>query len=213
MKVVEVATPIIIPQDRTRSSGVHLSGIIRGIALNMGYLDEKWDKPELGNKLLVAIGLAWEDWATKHLHQEVTYHPPEEEVDGIYLTLDGFTNFDDMEYTKVFTEQVSVPDDFSYLLVNEFKTTHKSSRGLSNPQVGFLHKKWWMWLAQLKGYCYVMETRWAKLHPLFLRGDYSYDSGMMSLPEYRTFAFEFTKWEIEENWRMIVNNKHLARPE
>lgn len=211
MTVVELPQRIILPADRTRSPGLHLSGIIRGIALAMGWLNEKYDKQELSNKILIAIGLAWEEWVTKNIHREVTYHPPEVEVDGIYLTLDGFTNFDELEYSKVFTQ--TAPDDFAYLWVNEFKTTHKSSRGLGDPEVAFRDKKWFMWMAQIKGYCRAMDTRWAQLHALFMRGDHRFGNGNIPLPEYRTWAFEFTQWEIQENWEMMLRNKHLARLE
>jgi hypothetical protein len=209
MKVVEVPFKLELARDPRRSGGLHQSSIVRGIALRSGFLEAKYADDEEMDPVLVTIGLAFEDYIFRHHHPDVVYHPEEVECDGIKQSYDGIVDFDEGEYTQFWGVK---PADFGYLKLVEAKTTHKSSRGLDNPSVGFANKKFWMWMAQIKGYCYTMETRWAVLHALFLRG--AYGKGWDEVkPQYRIFNFEFTEWELQENWSMLVNNKHLGKEE
>jgi hypothetical protein len=210
VRVREIPVELKLERDPTRTGGIHQSSIIKAIALRSGILDSRYaeeeDFAEMSNPLLVMLGLAWEDWASKHLHPDVTYHPGEVECDGIKQSVDGWSETEPDTYTRVWLEPC--PEDWMSVKVNEFKSTHKSCKGLDNPEIGFRDQKFWMWIAQMMGYCHTFQTRWATLHVLFVRGDYKAFG-----PQYRVFEFEFTEEEIEDNWNMILAHKHLGREE
>jgi hypothetical protein len=160
------------------------------------------------DKLLVLIGLAFEDYVFRKYHPEVLYHPPEVELDGIKQSYDGIKDTTAGEYTKVWARKP--PKDFGGVTLVEAKTTHKSARKiLADPSLGFLDKRFWMWRSQMMGYCKSLETRWCTLHVLFMRGSWGKDWETKK-PLYCIFEFEFSQFEIDENWDMLVNNRHLG---
>ena len=78
-------------------------------------------------------------------------------------------------------------------IVHEVKATYKSTR-----TVGDLSSQW-MWLAQIKAYCKGLDTRHARLHVLFLCGDYTYPIK----PVLKVWDIEFTQEEIDANWELL----------
>jgi hypothetical protein len=78
-----------VPKDKIgseiRSSGVHLSGIIR-YCLDL----DKGDRDPDFMPLCMALGLAWEAWAVG-LFPNVVWQPGEEELDGVFGTPDGLS--------------------------------------------------------------------------------------------------------------------------
>lgn len=209
MITTSITITLHTPGGRPRSEGVHLSKVLKGIAVESGILkpeyaedlsleevsgrqEEWWNALAPAVKLRMSIGLAWEDWYVPQL-QSVAYHPGEMEVDGIYMTHDG--------------ESI----DFLYaspleLALHEVKATYKSIK-----TVGDL-KTQWLWLAQTKGYCKGLKTRVAYLHVLFLCGDYKYPI----TPQLKCWRIEYTQAEIDENWDIItgyVNHRQLLERE
>jgi hypothetical protein len=173
---------------QARSPGVHLSNILKPIALSMGF----W-KPEAEDEEMcqvagleqfsmqslkrMALGLAWEQWLGPQL-TGVNFHFGEVSADGIIMTPDGF--------------------DFTDWHLHEFKVTWRSSR---RPVEGE-----WYWLAQVKGYLKGMgpdpEGRYrASLWVYYVNG--SYQGGPS--PEFLRHDLEFESGEIEGNWRLVVN--------
>src|SRR5258706_11163381 len=92
-----------------RSPGVHVSGLIRAMAVDYGILDRKWvpedfdllditeDGTDAGewwngldedSKVRMAIGMAWEQWYLPQI-PGVIHQPGELYLNGVYLTLDG----------------------------------------------------------------------------------------------------------------------------
>ena len=138
------------PNAQPRTSGIHLSGVIQHIALLTGRL-EKDDQEaltgfSLETKLMMALGLAWEDWLAHQL-PHVDYHFGELSLDNILCTPDG----------------LDIANDTLY----EFKTTRKSSfRVLDN------YDKQWMWISQNQGYLKMLG--WTKVRQIiyFINGDY-----------------------------------------
>lgn len=210
MKVRELEFHLSLMPTEGRTPGLHQSSIIKAVALRSGFLDWKWALDESMDPLKVILGLGWEDKLPMiHPEMNIEYHPGEVEQDGIILTCDGISELDQDEYTQVWLEPI--PGDFTHFRVHEFKLTWKSSRGITG-SYWFMDSKWWMWKAQVMGYCKVWGTRWARLHVYFVNGDYSKGAGGTG-PQYRIFDFEFTWAELNENWKMLLNHAHLGTPE
>lgn len=188
MKITPLEFKMDLKNDGSRSGGLHLSDVIRDVALRSGILDSKYAEQSDDDQsfvMKVSLGLAWEDWLAANVHRDVCYHPGETMVDGISMSPDGVS----------FSKALSPKDDIP--TVHEFKLTWKSmKRDISGE---------WMWLAQIKGYCHAMKTTRAVLHVYWVNGDYSHD-GPLSGPQYRMYGLEFTLIELSENWRMITGN-------
>lgn len=191
MIVIPQPVDLQLPTGAPRSTGVHVSGIIRAIATETGIL-QKEQAEELSLVdvrtitdptviLRISIGLAWESWYIKEIlcQQGVIDHPYEMKVDGIYMTHDG--------------ESLDVILSLPHLVIHEIKATYKSTN-----TVGELVDQW-MWLAQMKAYCRGAKTRFAKLHVLFLCGDYKYPLQ----PQLKCWLVEFTQEEIDEAWDLL----------
>lgn len=194
------ATIYLPPSDTPRSEGVHVSGIIRCIAKEQGILKKDLqeelslvDVREITDPVAILrmnIGLAWEQhYILKILgSQGVIDHPGELEIDGIYLTHDGES------VSTVVHERISA----IRLLVHECKATYKSTRTVGNLEPKDSN---WMWLAQLKAYCKALETQYARMHVLFLCGDYKYPI----TPQLGCWDVYFDQEEIEGNWQLMTD--------
>ena len=125
-----------------RSSGVHVSQIIRLIAVKMGFLkdgdDEEIDMASglpVDALLRISLGMAWEEWLAPRLailyresgQGDFLYHPGEFSQDGIAGSPDALT---------------FLPD--GRVRLHEFKATWKSTKRILN----FDHE--WYWLSQVK---------------------------------------------------------------
>lgn len=165
----------------SRNKGVHLSGIIRYC---MGYGDRKDAEPDV-MPLPMAIGMAWEAWAVG-LFPSVMWQPGEEELDGVYCTPDGMSSLD--------------IDGAPEIIVEEWKATYKSLHNYGD----VIKQSLWMW--QLAGLCCAMGLRFARLHVLWINGDYRPPQ-----PKYITYLIEFTQDELEKFWaNVIMRNKDKA---
>lgn len=202
MRITSTAVDLALPLGRApRSHGVHLSRIIRGIALETGVLKPEW-ADDLGliempgeqeawwagldqaSRLRMCIGLAWEDWYIPRMEGgSVVDHPGEMQVQGVYMTHDG-ESIDTILTTR---------GQWPVLALHEVKATYKSTK-----TVGDMTGQW-MWLSQCKGYCKGLETLRAYLHVLFLCGDYKYPI----TPQLRRWQIDFTQAEIDENWELM----------
>ncbi len=168
----------------SRSPGIHLSGIIRYC---MGYQDRQADDPD-ELPLNMAFGLAWEAWAVG-LFPAVMWQPGEESLDGVYATPDGLSSLD--------------IDGQAEIVVEEWKATWKSLH--THPDI--LTQTGWMW--QLAALCHMQGLRHARIHVLYVNGDYRPPK-----PRYITYLLEFTTTELERFWQnCILKNKDKAIPE
>lgn len=191
MIVEEIQFEIVLPVDENRSAGIHLSDVIRDMALSAGVLDKKYDTEEM-DKVLVLLGIAWENEIVKQ-HPDILFHPGEFTKDGLPGTPDGICVVDgDLS--------IAGYDPVSWR-VHEFKYTRKSSRGFLQ-HLESQSGKVWMYLVQIKCYCRLLDTTEAWLHVLFANGDYSFDAS----PEYRIYKLVFTPEEIASNWKMITSH-------
>jgi hypothetical protein len=190
---VQLAIP---PPSVPRGKGIHVSGIIRSIAIHTGILKpDSVDEPSMADSRIITdpvailrmtIGLAWEEYYLGvFLKDKVTKHPGEKCVDGIYMSPDGVSR-EWLPYPRVMITRV-----------HEVKATYKSIN-----TVGDMSGQW-LWLTQIKAYCKGMKTLYANLHVLFLCGDYK----MPIRPLVREWTLEFTQKEIDENWAMLKEYK------
>lgn len=167
-----------------RSTGVHLSGIIR-------YCMDLSSREEQDNEVMplnMAFGLAWEAWAVG-LFPAVIWQPGEEELDGVFGTADGLSQL------KIDGKYVDV--------VEEWKATWKGSSKYGN----VLAQKLWMW--QLCGLCKLNGVRHARIHILWINGNYKPPT-----PKYATYLIEFTQQELDDFWnKVILPNRDKATPE
>lgn len=199
MKITPVEAPIFLPPPATpRSEGVHVSSIIRAIALDMGKLKPEYADPSDEGALVdqraitdplailrMSIGLAWENWYIPQIlgPTGVKKHPGELHIDNIHMSPDGLSV--DVIITQQFRQRV--------MKVHEVKATYKSTN-----TVGDMSREW-MWLAQLQGYCKGAGTRHAKIHVLFLCGDYK----MPITPQLKCWDINFTQVELDQNWELM----------
>ncbi len=153
----------------------------------MGY-DKRTDDPDI-MPLNMALGLAWEAWAVG-LFPSVIWQPGEEVLDDVYGTPDGMSQL--------------VINDHDETIVEEWKSTYKSRR---THGVDITTETIWIW--QLMGLCKLMGLRFARLHVLWINGDYRPPS-----PVYVTYLLEFSQFELDQFWdKVILRNKDKAKPE
>lgn len=192
MTTTEIPVQLRLPESNTpRSKGIHVSGIIRAIATQQGILKPEWaedlslsDVREITDPVAVLrinIGLAWEAHYIP-LVGNIVDHPGEMCLDGVYMTHDG----ESVDVVMHSPGQI-------VLFVDEVKATYKSTK-----TVGDLSTQW-MWMAQCKAYCKGLNTRFCRLHALFLCGDYSYPIS----PMLKVWQVEFTQEEIDMNWELL----------
>lgn len=195
MTAIEIPIDLKLPKSLTpRSEGIHVSAIIRCIATEQGILKPEWaedlslsDVREITDPVAVLrinIGLAWEAHYIP-LVGNIVDHPGEMQLDGIFLTHDG-------ESVDVIITQNRERSPIVHF-VDEVKATYKSTK-----TVGDLSTQW-MWMAQCKAYCKALGTRFARMHVLFLCGDYSYPIK----PMLKVWQVEFTQEEVDMNWDLL----------
>jgi hypothetical protein len=197
------------PSPVARSKGVHQSAIIRSIAMEMGIL--KWDgvdEPTMADVRhitdpvaiqRICIGLAWEEWYIPQIlsREGIKKHPGEMCVDNIYMTPDGVG-----PGGVIITPEAIQNKRYPIVpcIIHEVKATYKSIN-----TVGDLCSQW-LWLSQVKGYCKGAGTRLARLHVMFLCGDYK----MPIQPVTKAWDLEFTQKEIDDNWSLLKDYRDYA---
>lgn len=201
MEVEILAPPIIEPVGLPRSDGIHVSNIIRVIAVlnkslkpqyveSLDLVDRSsenwWETLDEPVKIRMAIGMAWEEWYVRTQLPNVVGQPGEMCVEGIYMTHDG----ESLE--TIMSER---GHDQTVLALHEVKTTSKSINTVGNL------KSQYIWLSQMKAYCKGLGTIHANLHVLYLQGDYSYPRQQML----RVYRVTFTQAEIDENWQILTS--------
>jgi hypothetical protein len=227
MRVTEETAWLTLRQSEGRSEGLHLSEIIRDYALAGGVLDAKWIKTDLieeQNTNLMQLGLAFEQYLEySRQHPEIEMHPGElmtrhTEYCGecghrehvgygcdycgcieskplvIYMTPDGLSLINKRDYVLT-----------SAHFIHEFKFTLKSSRGFIE-HLRTRSKKSLMWLWQILGYCHAAKTLAAKLHVMFVAGDYSYSDSDEARAAYKIYRLEFRQEDVDQNWEMLVKH-------
>lgn len=212
MKVQEELYQLRLPRDPNRSPGLHLSTILRDLALRSGVLDAKWDTPmEDRGSELAQIGLAFEDYLARYQHPEIEFHPGELKMDGISMSPDGIQCVDNLDLAEVLRV-----DMHSYVL-SEFKLTKKSSRDFKESlRLQAKNTKLWLW--QIMSYRHALNqctdyvNNLAKLHVMFVNGNYSRkDEDPEANPTYKIFKLYFESEELANNWAMVKSHRDFMR--
>lgn len=184
-----------------RSSGVHLSGILRHLAYSPGgALADGKGKSEPSDfeetyPTIVACGVMWEEMAVS-LYPTIQWQPGERERDGIYGTPDGIS----------WDEQV-LPNNqkgaHRFDIIDEFKFTTK---GMRQPQ-----DVWW-WQRQGLGYCALTGLDCVRWHVLWSHGGYK-GARWEHFPVYTRTLVKFEDREIDKWWDVLVKHKGKAEKE
>lgn len=164
-------------RSKDRSPGRHLSDILHYIGVTREPARYGGD-PDL---LLMHGGFIWEDVASLAFQQQIGGKPKQMEllVDGIYMTLDGFSA--------------------RRWRVLEFKNTKISA---VNP---IRSRRFMLWHMQMMAYARAMDAMEAELYVLFSNGSYELGGGRFGKPVGKAWVFRFSKLELEENWQMILS--------
>jgi hypothetical protein len=202
MIVTPVQFKLVLPSSEGRSPGIHVSSIIRNIAIEEGILAPESieelsliEPKEIVDPVSLArigLGIGWERYYIPEVlsrFHNVEDHPAEVSHDGVYLSRDG-------ESVSVI---ITVDGPEWATVVHEVKCTYKSIKTVRNLD------SQWMWLAQIKAYCIARNTRFAVLHVLFVCGDYTYPMRPVSL----AWQLEFTQRELDSNWDLLREYKDL----
>jgi hypothetical protein len=170
-------------QGLTRSSGLHLSQIIRDIENTLKPRTSEWcTEEELA--FFAAGGFMWERCFSL-VHRDMVEGG--ELVRPGEFTLDGITGSPDL--LRITNKEV---------VLIETKCTWRSVR-----QWESLEKNFWNWLCQVKSYCRMVGTEVSEIHSFFVAGDWR-----PPVPCVRSIRLEFKERELEENWKMIVRHAH-----
>lgn len=189
MKLTLVSTGIedLIPMERSGDPSRHVSAVIRYMCIKLGHFED--DAMTAEHQTRMELGSAFEDvmiaaLAARYVENDNRYVQPGE------LFLDGMIGSPDL---------LDV-DDYA---IEEIKLTWLSS----NHDID--SKKLWKYWVQIKAYCRMAETQLGRLHVCYVNGDYRGERG----PTYRKWEAEFTKEELQENWRMLITNGEVMRGE
>lgn len=189
-----------------RSPGVHVSNLIRGLAVQSGILKIKdrlddlqlvevnqgvwWEGLDPASRLRISIGLAWEQWYLGQLSDILVDHPGEMHLDGIYLTHDA-------ESLDLVASECPNGSNHRYVrAVHEVKATYKST----NTVVDWTSPKNWLWKMQIMAYCKALNTTLGWAHILHLAGSYSYPIE----PVGSVWRLQFTQEEIDDAWDRVT---------
>jgi hypothetical protein len=190
-----------------RPPGIHVSGILRSIALKIGRLEaddadvlvSAYGGLPVKALLRVALGLAWEEWISERIPETAGW-PGTLVLDGIHGSPDGMRmQIDDDKLPILGIKQ---------LAIDEIKLTWTSA---ARPVADR-----WMWLAQTKAYCWMTEQahtipcRTARWYPYYVNGDYGKSGEWERGPVFAPVELEFTEDELRRNWQMIVAHKQDA---
>lgn len=162
-----------------RSEGLHLGQILT--ELNQLRGNSYGEMNDQTRQSYFAMGFIWEqligmlfrDIELKR-REGILIRPDEQFRDGIAMSPDAI--------------------DLSDYAIEEYKATYMSSL---NP---IDDAKFWIWIIQMKCYCYAVGARTARLRVWFIAGDWR-GSG----PQVKAWTFHFSDRDCEEAWEMVLN--------
>lgn len=164
-----------------RAEGVHVTDVIMDWMWTMGFAERREGEMDADARRTIERGFRWEDALVLAYRGELAPRVEPLQVDGIWMSPDGFRDG----------------------VVEEFKSTKKSSRGWREASLD--DPKWLYWTMQLKSYCYGLQATRGRWRVFFECGDYS--KGAITPREYdATVGVEFSKAELVEHWNLIRNH-------
>lgn len=178
-KLPDTFDQLVFEAGAPRNPGCHVSDIVQSMLREMDakkYAEDRF--PPDQKQLFLHSGFAFEKLVEQAFQSRRAdiIRPGEFEMDGVYLTPDGL--------------------DLDTGYNDEIKLTWKSLNGAPHGP------KFWGWIAQFKAYCRVLGTNKCVVRGLFVNGDYRHGY----LPDYGVWEIEFTRGEIEQNWRLLLDH-------
>jgi hypothetical protein len=172
-----------VTEQQHRSIGPHVSPIINDLCILYGHYEPSDNPPRVRMELGCVMEFAIAQRYVITRPEEQWIQVGELEKDGIYGT----------------------PDLYSIIKerVKECKLVWMSSKH------GPDSEKLWKFLAQLKAYCEMMETRLGELDITYIIGDYGEGGDSVR----NVYEIEFTRQELLENWMMIKSHGERMRKE
>lgn len=168
-----------------RSPGAHLSTIVKYIITIVH--PERYGGGGKISPVRAQVGFLWEDMLSWALARQLGMRQIEVELDGVFMTLDGFNT----------TEWRT----------REAKVTKISS---ANP---ITSSRFWHWHIQMMAGCRAMETGECELVVLHVNGAYEMGGGRFGDEQARAWLVSFSPREIEENWRMVLRARDRMKRE
>ena len=185
------------PQHK-RSKGLHLTDVLRKIAIKNGILTEEDRTDEA--PLRVFLGMAWEQMCVR-LYPEMRWQPGEVSRDGVAGSPDGYSPL------TINSTSPHIPQTREDC-IDEFKYTAKSIRkkGGQPDELKDIGGEW-LWMMQIKGYlaAHPAHPTLARLHVCWARGNYTYP---YMTERYVRYLIRFTTEEIEGCWEMVKKNRY-----
>lgn len=170
-----------------REPGLHLSDITR----RMNYeRDSKLNPDSAPDQMTLERGYTWErllEMALATRHKRPGARPPQLQEDGIWMSPDWINPDGDIQ-------------------MEEWKATKKTMRR------GFEDISW-SWMPNIMAYVRTAARQGlirrlaVRIRLWWINGDYTFEaktSDLQLLQEYHKVDIEFTKRELDENWRAIV---------
>lgn len=176
-----------------RSEGLHLSQIYGSLMQRLQ--PKRFDKSKPMDRVRVETGLVFENVLEQGLREKFATVRPGEIVsdEGVIMTPDGV--------------------NLTYACGEEYKYTSMSARpgkGCSTPytdEYGMPNQKYMHWFMQMKGYAKWLNTDTFLLRVLHANGNWDWkDRDHGFAPQFLTHRIQFTPFEIEENWQMLMNH-------
>jgi len=179
---LDAAAKVPLAPQGPRTPGLHASDIYGGLARK---LDPKRFTSDGPNKIVMGIGLAWEQWLERTLigMGEAVARPPEQ---CVMLGKTPCYYSPDLLCVN------------GHVRIGEMKTTSKSSKhGIEGPKSDIYH-------AQTMLYCFWEGLEDARFYVLNLRGDYKSkkkgaEKGIDDLPEFHVYNVSYSARELQEN--------------
>ena len=195
-------TPINRKKQEHRSPGLHVSGVLKPVAVGLGVL-KAGEKLEEEYPWRCAMGNMFEEYIFSLPPLNTSkWQPGERCKDKIYGTADGLGWVAlNMRQTKagIWTYEKR---NLTYTCLDETKCTEKKVR---SGEDFISYSDNWMWLYQCAAYCALYGQQIVRWVVLFYRGDWR-GSG----PVCKEYVVYFSEKEIDGAWKMILANRHLG---
>lgn len=195
------------PQHKRSTDKVHVTDILRYIAVESKKLDDSDRDDEM--PVCVLLGMGWE-MACARLYPEMWWQPGEFDKDRVIGSPDGLSVAGETEGDFRLVELGLIRTGES--IIDEFKYTKKSMRkpGGSPDEMKDLNSEW-LWAQQVLSYMAMSEynIRLVRFHVLWSRGNYDFKGGG-NKERYVRYLLRAEDREVESTWRMIMNHKEAV---
>lgn len=199
-RIIKTCADELLPMTH-RSPGIHLSGILRAIAISQNLIPIGDETTKEGKQTRFALGNALE-WAVATRYKQ---SKPNRYIHGLEVELDGvYINIDLIDCIDGAVEEIKLTKKSSAKL----KTGSEFDPELYDGRAFCLYR--WQTEAQIYalGPCFNGEYALLRNHIGFINGDWR-----TTIEDYCVVERKYTERELAQNWQMILNHKHLAEPE